>query len=160
VIKIVVPALRERIEDLPALVRVTARRLCALLGVAEPAFADSFYERLTTHDWPGNVRELVNVLERLLVRGEVRVLEASDLDDLLDEDVTPSPEPGAAERTLERRAPVAVDPDEAVEAELIANALRETGGNVARVARRVEMSRAKVRHRIQKYRLQDLAHRD
>jgi len=160
VIKLVVPALRERLEDVPALVRATSRRLCATLGVAEPAFADSFYARLATHDWPGNVRELVNVLERLLVRGESRVLEAPDLDGLLEADAAPASESSSEEVRIESQVPRGLGPDEAREAELIANALRETGGNVLRVARRLEISRAKVRHRIHKYRLEDLARKD
>jgi DNA-binding NtrC family response regulator len=66
VARIVLPPLRERREDLPALVPALLARTAARLGVAPPPLAPCFAARLAAHDWPGNVRELENALERWL----------------------------------------------------------------------------------------------
>jgi transcriptional regulator with GAF, ATPase, and Fis domain len=63
VVPVRVPALRERKEDLPLLVKVfLARMNTEGAQVAEPD--ERMIAQLTNHDWPGNVRELRNVLER------------------------------------------------------------------------------------------------
>ena len=64
VIRVHVPALRERKEDIPSLVQSLLRRMA---GRAPPSLASGELERLTAYGWPGNVRELRNVLERSLV---------------------------------------------------------------------------------------------
>jgi len=69
------PALRERLEDLPVL----AERLIARAGLRRVSLSQDALERLAAHAWPGNVRELRNVLERALVLGEGDVLRAGDL---------------------------------------------------------------------------------
>jgi transcriptional regulator with GAF, ATPase, and Fis domain len=158
VIKLVVPPLRERIDDLPALVRATAQRLSGTLGVQPPSFTDSFYERLGEHEWPGNVRELVNVVERLLVRGGSRTFDSEDLDGLLQDGTARGPaDPSSREIDLPE---LDLDPDEAADSERISEALREAGGNVTRVARRLEIARSTLRHRIHKYRLERLIPED
>jgi len=71
VVRVSVPALRERPEDLPMLARELLRRVGAdddqLALLAAPGFAD----RLAEHTWPGNIRELRNYLERCLVFQDV-----------------------------------------------------------------------------------------
>jgi DNA-binding NtrC family response regulator len=162
VIKLVVPPLRERLEDMPALVRSTSHQLCSTLGIASPSFADSFYERLRAHTWPGNVRELVNVIERLLVQGGARTFEGRDLDPLLrpEPEHEPAQSVSGAPSAAPMRAALDLDVDEAADAERIANALREAGGNVSRVSRRLELPRGTLRHRIHKYRLEHLIQKD
>ncbi|MEX2204945.1 MAG: sigma-54 dependent transcriptional regulator [Myxococcota bacterium] len=160
VIKLVVPALRERPDDVPALVRATSQRLCATLGIASATFSDSFHERMRAYAWPGNVRELVNVLERLLVQAGARRFEAEDLDGLLGE--SPESESSRDERSAPARVERALEfePEDAAEAERIANALREAGGNVSRVSRRLDLPRGTLRHRMHKYGLDHLIQKD
>jgi len=62
-----IPALRERQEDLPALVRHFARQVAAQNGWKEKPFEDEALEELRRYGWPGNVRELCNVVERLIL---------------------------------------------------------------------------------------------
>jgi DNA-binding NtrC family response regulator len=81
VIRIVVPPLRERVEDIPILVR----HFCELLSDAEPeeavpAFSPGALERLASYDWPGNIRELRNVVWRALVNSTGLIVRAEDLD--------------------------------------------------------------------------------
>jgi DNA-binding NtrC family response regulator len=61
------PPLRQRPEDLPALVEHFARQVSAQNGWKPVPFADSAIDALKQYAWPGNVRELRNVVERLLL---------------------------------------------------------------------------------------------
>jgi two-component system nitrogen regulation response regulator NtrX len=79
VIPIKVPALRERIEDLPLLVE-TFLEECALKShAAKRKISTEALALLAQHPWPGNVRELKNLIERLVIMAEGDSIEESDL---------------------------------------------------------------------------------
>lgn len=73
VIPIRVPALRERIEDIPLLVESFIAKFAARNGTSIKRVSPEAMAVLMAHPWPGNVRELENVIERAMVlsRGEV-----------------------------------------------------------------------------------------
>ena len=73
VVPLRVPALRERLEDLPLLVKFLVRRLGERNNLREKPIDDEVFEELMRYDWPGNVRELQNVLERLMVMSGERI---------------------------------------------------------------------------------------
>ncbi len=82
VIRIEVPSLRERRDDLVTLIDHLLERACdrlrrPIVGISSPAL-----KRLLVHDWPGNVRELANTLERAVA--------LTDHDTILVEDIVPS----------------------------------------------------------------------
>jgi transcriptional regulator with PAS, ATPase and Fis domain len=79
VLNIVVPPLRNRREDIPALVEHLGHRLADQFGIAAPAIAPEAMRRLLEHDWPGNVRELRNVLERTIARRGAAEIGVDDL---------------------------------------------------------------------------------
>jgi len=64
VIEMRVPALRERLDDVPQLVDVMLDRLAKQIGVTRPEMSDEAMEKLLSYAYPGNVRELENILER------------------------------------------------------------------------------------------------
>lgn len=69
VFPIIVPPLRQRKEDVPALTRHFVELKCRELGIANPpGIAPGALIRLTNYAWPGNVRELENLVERELIR--------------------------------------------------------------------------------------------
>ena len=82
VIRIEVPPLRERRDDLTALVDRLLTRACERLHRPIVGISASALKRLLAHDWPGNVRELANALERAVA--------LTDHDTILPEDVMPS----------------------------------------------------------------------
>lgn len=142
VVRIHVPPLRERAEDLPAL---CAQLLRTLGGPrSEASLADGEIERLAAYRWPGNVRELRNVLERALVlhRGSLRPSE------LLGAPAPPAhpsarsapggPADGATLETVERRHIEAV--------------LRQEGGNLARTARALRISLSTLKRKLRQFR--------
>jgi psp operon transcriptional activator len=66
---VTIPALRQRLDDIPLLAEHFARSMSRELGrAAFPGFTTAALERLSSHLWPGNVRELKNVVERSLHR--------------------------------------------------------------------------------------------
>jgi predicted ATPase/transcriptional regulator with GAF, ATPase, and Fis domain len=75
VLPIVVPPLRERRSDIPALVRAFVLRFAKKLGKRAERVSDESLERLLAYHWPGNVRELQNVIERGVVLSQGSTLE-------------------------------------------------------------------------------------
>ena len=73
VLRINIPPLRERIEDIPPLVRHVWRALAERTG-SRAVLAESSFRLLGAYDWPGNVRELQNVLASVMVAGPQRGL--------------------------------------------------------------------------------------
>jgi len=67
VFPLLLPPLRERVEDIPVLVDNFGRQVTVQNGWKEKAFAAEAIEELKRYAWPGNVRELRNVVERLLL---------------------------------------------------------------------------------------------
>jgi transcriptional regulator with GAF, ATPase, and Fis domain len=75
VFPIVLPALRERREDIPRLVEHFAAKTARKLGRELRGVAPSFVERATAYDWPGNIRELENLVERAMIMSRGPVLD-------------------------------------------------------------------------------------
>jgi DNA-binding NtrC family response regulator len=97
VIRIALPPLRERREDVPALAQSLLARACRKLRRPELALSTAALQRLAAHDWPGNVRELANRIERAVA--------LSDVDAIRPEDLEPAPlEPSFASRPLSEMA--------------------------------------------------------
>jgi len=67
VFPLILPPLRERPEDVPALVEHFAKQVCSQNGWKPLPFSDGAIQALQEYSWPGNVRELRNVVERLIL---------------------------------------------------------------------------------------------
>jgi DNA-binding NtrC family response regulator len=144
VVPVVLPPLRERRDDLPLLVthfvgRCNERLKKRIQGCEPDALA-----RLAAHDWPGNVRELENVLERTVIFCDGPVIRLADLPPEIGGGAPPAAaEPGRpllASGGASLREAVKAQ-TERVEREMIVRALEETGGNVTRAARSLQISR-------------------
>jgi DNA-binding NtrC family response regulator len=75
VLEVHVPALRERMEDLPELVAHLLAHLCQEHGRPSTRLLPRAFERLLSYNWPGNVRELESVLERALLLASGTVIQ-------------------------------------------------------------------------------------
>lgn len=80
VIPLSIPGLRDRLEDIPALVRHFAENFATELDCATPEIDASFIERLQAYSWPGNVRELANFMRRVLSLHQGAVIDAECFD--------------------------------------------------------------------------------
>ncbi|MBI4419906.1 MAG: sigma-54-dependent Fis family transcriptional regulator, partial [Gemmatimonadetes bacterium] len=147
VFPIQVPPLRDRPEDVPALVAHFAARAGARCGRPARPFGPEALERFRQHSWPGNVRELANAIERLTIVGDGSV-SGTEAAAVLSS--------GAPKRTSAMRDAVgslsaAMD---GYEAELIRDALADARGNVAEAARRLQTDRANLYRRMKRLGLQ------
>ncbi|MDI4633927.1 nitrogen regulation protein NR(I) [Pelomonas sp. V22] len=97
VIRLRLPALRERREDIPVLARYFLQRSATELGVEPKRLSDAALSRLENFDFPGNVRQLENICHWLSVMAPTQVVEAKDLPHELLGVVMPAPAVPAAE---------------------------------------------------------------
>jgi transcriptional regulator with GAF, ATPase, and Fis domain len=87
-----IPSLRERREDIPALVHHFVKRKTRELKLPNPpALAQGAIDRLTAYDWPGNVRELENLVERALILSQGSPLTFDELSKGNEKNIASSP---------------------------------------------------------------------
>ena len=142
VVPIHMPALRQRREDIPALVASMLQRW----GDDGVRMSEACMQRLSKIPLWGNVRELENLLQRLLALSEEKTLDESLLDDLY-------PETDESGITLEALHEQGVNLDEAlerVERQLLAEALEESKGNATKAAGTLGISFRSIRYRLKK----------
>jgi two-component system, NtrC family, nitrogen regulation response regulator NtrX len=145
VLPIEVPPLRERTEDIPALVAHFAEQLSASAGVPGRRFADDAVRRLQMRAWPGNIRELRNAVERGLILASGKVVTAADIDHLLPAPVAASPGgDDSGSQTFETFKQEA-------EKSFLAQKLREHDWNVSETARALKMPRSNLYKKIERY---------
>ncbi len=143
VIHLTLPPLRERDRDVTLLARSFVRQLSAEYGGPEPSLSPEAEQALLSYDWPGNVRELRNRLERVVLLCDSAVIRPEHLE-----------LPSAPVRIGVTRAGIEVEipPDgiclAEVEKAFIEEAMRMSGGNVAKAARLLRLSRSTLRYRL------------
>ncbi|CAN5732962.1 hypothetical protein BH11MYX2_BH11MYX2_13700 [soil metagenome] len=146
VISVMLPPLRERVDDIPLLIehflaRHRRQRIKRLTGECSA--------QMIAYPWPGNVRELENEIERLVVFAGDELLIGAELlsprirQYAIPEGVAPTPDPDSL--------PLAV---EALEKRMIAAALRRHDGNKTRAAEELKVSRRNLIRLVQKYGLE------
>ena len=81
--RIVVPPLRDRIDDLPILFERWVKHYSAEVGRTKPTVSTRAIARLAEYPWPGNVGELKSIARRLVVRVTRSRIEAGDVDEIL-----------------------------------------------------------------------------
>jgi len=134
VFPLVLPPLRERREDIPALVEHFAKQVCSQNGWKPIPFASEAMEALREYAWPGNVRELRNVVERLILlssTGEV------DL-----ETVRLALPQGAAVSSTHTDSGALADRVQTFEREVLLAELKRANYNVAAAARALHLERS------------------
>ncbi len=150
VVPIAVPPLRERLEDVPALVEHFVSTLSVGTGVAARPVTPEAIRALQRRSWPGNVRELRNAVERLLILAVGKQITAGDVERLL-----PSPEglgsPDLAPET--GRTGSFEDFRQDAERAFLLVKLRERNWNVAETARALDMPRSNLYKKIERYKL-------
>jgi len=157
VVRIDVPPLRDRQEDIGLLAEHFLAKYAAELGKPTPHLTPSALERLETYSWPGNVRELENLMERAVVLSEETEISpehfpASLVQGRADSAVVEStmheaPESGMA-AAMSLKAQV-----EALEKGLIRGALVRNENNKAAAARTLEISERQLWYKIKQYEL-------
>jgi two-component system response regulator PilR (NtrC family) len=148
VIRIKIPPLREREEDIPLLVNHFVNKVCQEQGKRITKVSSLAMRVLCNYDYPGNVRELENIIERCVTLEQTDQLTAEHLPRKL---VEQSPRRVQAGET--DIPPDGIDLDhatQAVEKKLISRALEIAGGNRARAARLLGITLRSLRYRLVK----------
>ncbi|HMB39608.1 MAG TPA: sigma-54 dependent transcriptional regulator [Wenzhouxiangellaceae bacterium] len=135
-----VPALRERSEDIPELVRYLAEQLPARENLPYRPVPVRVQNQLRQHNWPGNLRELANLLRRLLQTGSETPVEPDEVTALLK-----YADPDQARTMAAGHSPLFELPlreaREAFERQYLITRLRRADGSVGQLAEAVEMER-------------------
>ena len=151
VVRVEVPPLRQRREDIPLLAEHFLEKYSRELGRHPPRLTPETLARLNAYAWPGNVRELENIMERaaVLARGD------SITPDQLPREVSADAAPAASTAAAAEPAlgdnlllPPQVD---ALEKRLIQEALQRTGDNKSAAARLLDISERSLWYKIKKY---------
>jgi two-component system response regulator AtoC len=150
VVELVVPPLRDRREDVPALAHEFALRYAERFGTEEVRLAPTLVERLAAADWPGNVRQLENTVARLVALsggGEIgpeAFAERAPAD--------PPSRRAAGESAASPEAPGSLREQlEALERSVIARTMTDVRGNQSEAARRLGISRNTLTERLRRY---------
>ncbi|HMO48169.1 MAG TPA: nitrogen regulation protein NR(I) [Rubrivivax sp.] len=124
VIRLRLPPLRERREDIAMLTRFFLHKSAKDLGVDAKRITDEALQRLLAFDFPGNVRQLENLCHWLTVMAPSQVVEAKDLPPelLTREDAAPRPAPSAAEAARVPQAEAPAGPSAGADAAIAAAA--------------------------------------
>jgi PAS domain S-box-containing protein len=150
VIQIVIPPLRERAEDIPALAKFFLEHYNRKFKRHIEGLTPEATDLLMAHDWPGNVRELRNAIERAMILEDSALITPSSLPIAISLSEPRAPAGGAA---------AAVDiPDNGLslvdsERHLLAKALEKTSGNQTQAARLLRITRDTLRYKMKKYNL-------
>ncbi len=151
VVELVVPPLRDRREDIPALAHEFALRYAERFGAEEVRLAPALVERLSAADWPGNVRQLENMVARMVAMSGGGELGPESFVR------TGSAEP-APERPGDEPAADSADDHhtlreqlDALERSVIARTMTAVRGNQSEAARRLGISRNTLTERLRRY---------
>ncbi|MCC5812615.1 MAG: phosphoenolpyruvate hydrolase family protein [Ectothiorhodospiraceae bacterium] len=149
-VEITLPPLRERIEDIPLLVRHMLPRIATEMNPRVREMDASAYRTLMRHNWPGNVRELRNVLERALIMCEQDVITSSDLPSL-QAGALPAAEPAVATTPTAAMDSVTTVLEPASEKEWILDALRRNRFRRGETARELGLARKTLYNKMRRY---------
>jgi len=152
VIPVRLPALRERIDDLPLLVEHFLRRFNERLGTQVERVEPAAMAMLLEHDWPGNIRELENVMERVVLLSDGNTIGADDVPDLRGAGPAAPAEEDLDGLGLKEYVRVHTAK---LERARIRRVLDAEDGNVTRAARRLGISRKSLQTKMKDYGLRD-----
>ncbi|WNG57491.1 sigma-54-dependent Fis family transcriptional regulator [Archangium gephyra] len=160
VVPIVLPPLRERRADIPMLAVHFVEKYNRKLNKKIESISDDAMVLLQAYNWPGNIRELENLIERVLLFADGPTITVKDLPDPIRQGSgTPAPALSAAPleaSTGEGGLKDIVRMKAAeLEKDLITKALEETGGNVTRAARLLQISRKSLQTKMKEFGLRD-----
>ena len=150
VINVNLPALRERVEDIPLLMDTFLEKKCAELGYPLKQWGKKTLEKMLDYRWPGNVRELQNEVERLVVlAGEDKMINEDTLSPRTTEDLNAEPMKGGVsginpKGTLRQAL-------EEVESFMISEGLKRCNYNKSKLSKELGVSRASLIMKVDKY---------
>lgn len=163
VVRIEMPALRERKSDIPLLVNYFLKKIADQSSAKPKRISPEAMQLMQAHNWPGNVRELENSLQRAVVVSRGDVITEAAFTFGAQPVIEPTPETAGGQDPLaafakqliaRAKANNSIKLIPAAEKELIVQALQETAGNQVQAAKLLGITRATLRSRIAKFKIQ------
>jgi two-component system, NtrC family, response regulator AtoC len=145
IVAITIPPLRERTEDIPALIDYLLAKINIDLHKRIVGVSDEMMRIFLGYRWPGNVRELENLLVRAAVVAKGQVLIRGDFPELMEEPGEAQPE--AAGRKADGSLPTLDD----IEEQYIRKVIRESGKNKGEICEILGISRPTFERKLEKY---------
>jgi len=145
VVPVVIPPLRDRPEDIPALIDHFLARLRPHGGRAK-RLSRASYNMFMEYPWPGNIRELENAIEHAIVMSEGDEVQVSDLPVAIQ-----NHEPGTGLSSQSTPKNLSGHTLEEIEKKMLFEALQATGFNHTRAAIKLGITRRTLGYRIEKY---------
>lgn len=139
VLPLQVPALRDRPDDVPELVRFYAETFPNSENLPYRSFSVAAQNRLRNHSWPGNIRELRNLVQRLLVLGGDGEVSLGEVEEALQQSPA-EPNGNVTDHPPFFNLPLR-EAREQFEREYLVYKLKEAGGSVGKLAESVGMER-------------------
>ena len=149
VIPLEIPPLRERPDDIPALVRHFSAQHRGRTGQPLTSWSADAIDALSRYRWPGNVRELANIVERLAILNPGREVTSSEVRDVMPNGPMRLAEPAVLPNATVLEASLTETLDD-YERTLITRALSVAGGNIAEAARRLQTDRPNLYRRMKR----------
>ncbi|MDN3513318.1 MAG: sigma-54 dependent transcriptional regulator [Candidatus Brocadia sp.] len=149
VIRIHLPSLRERREDIPLLVEYFLEKILEKLKKGKRAFSKESIRALTNYSWPGNIRELQNVIERTVTLSKNEIINADELPLPIEEFAALHSDP----MDNQKRKSFIVTTLAEQEKNAIIEALNKYGGNQTKVSQVLGISTTTLWRKIKKYRI-------
>jgi PAS domain S-box-containing protein len=150
VIKLGIPPLRERREDIPLLARSIISNLSKELNLKSKKLAPETIKLLKNYDWPGNVRELRNFMERCLNLSDGDTILPEHLPSVINESIGPKKN---GKRVIEFENSDLSEIVTKIEIDAIINALEKCDGNKTEAAKFLGIHRTSLYKKIEKYNL-------
>jgi DNA-binding NtrC family response regulator len=151
VVELVVPPLRDRREDIPALAHEFALRYAERFGAEEVRLAPALVERLAVADWPGNVRQLENAVARMVALSGSGEIGPESFEATASAARPPRPNGGDGEASPVDGSHTLREQLDALERSVIAKTMTAVGGNQSEAARRLGISRNTLTERLRRY---------
>lgn len=141
-ITITVPALRERIDDIPLLVDYFAKQQAQSIGLKQVQISPEAINYLKQLPYPGNIRELKNLVDRTILISGKELITDNDFEEQY------TSLPNASNNAL---TSTSVYPLDEVERQMIERAMKLYGGNLSKVATALGLTRQALYRRLEKY---------
>ena len=149
VIRVHLPSLRERREDIPLLIDYFLKKFSDKLEKANKTFSKEAIHVLANYDWPGNIRELQNVVERVVALSKNEIIGVDELPIPVEELAALNKKPFEQEKKKSFIVTTLAEQEK----NAIIDALNKYGGNQTKVAQTLGISTTTLWRKIKKYRI-------
>jgi transcriptional regulator with PAS, ATPase and Fis domain len=146
IIRLHLPPLRERKEDIPTLLAHFSKEICDKYNIVEKQFTSAAVASLVNNPWKGNIRELVNTIEQTVIMSDKDMIDVSDLPRVMRKESTD-------DRINLSLIEQAKSVGEEAEKQLILETLEEVDGNKSQAAIKLGIHRTTLYQRLRKYKI-------